>query len=323
MKTLAIAAAALALAACTQSAAEDGSSEASIVDATNFETTERVDVDMSALVRPHCRILMGSFIFFEYQGRNFSAYGADDIGTCEERLDALRSVPVRSATFTRDRDGDSVVWKLDFGTGITFRASNSASGIADPDFERTLLKSGPVTFDLRTEISNLRCEILQGSWIRFDYRGHSFMTYGADSRPDCETRMAQFRATPLRHGSFARAEGDDSVKWTLSLDDGFELTTHQARRTSTDLTLDTPIDVTKVACRQLKGLVLQISTLGRNWFAVAPQEFSTCESLVGAWTGQSRHSGQLIVHHNDGYVSRVLHLDDGQWQFTAWSAATE
>lgn len=225
------AAAALSLVACSSAEDDTASSEAAATDIPTVTTTAEIDVDLGRVRAPRCKILQGSWIAFEFQGRPFLGYAADDIGTCQSKLADLLAVPVRHGTLKTERTGETVQWTLDLGLGFVFRASN-LSPVDDPDITSTVLEPGALEIDLRTEVTDLKCRILKGSWIQFNYRGHSFMTYGADALPDCETRLAQFRAQPVHQGSLTRTVHANTAKWTLALDSKWEFTSTQIIETS-------------------------------------------------------------------------------------------
>jgi hypothetical protein len=313
---------------CSAPGEEEASSgEGAATGIPTVTTTQDVDVDMTQLRAPRCKILMGSFIAFEFQGRPFLGYAADDIGTCQKKLDDLLAVPLRHGTLKTERTGETAVWTLDLGDGFAFRADN-VTPVNDPDVTSTILKSGALQIDLRYDVDSLKCQILQGSWIEFSFRGHSFMTYGADALPDCETRLAQFRSTPIHHGFLTRSESSDSVKWTLALDSVWEFSSYEKLQTSRAVTIDTAQDLTNVRCRHLKGLYMAFTYQGRDWLSLPPSGVANnCDAIEAAFEAQPTHSGQLVLRNEDGGIRHELLLNvPGSargWEFLTWEAASE
>lgn len=305
----------LALAACSAPTSDGAAASSSEV--TDASSIEHIAVATASLGAPRCKILQGSFIFFEFQGRTFAGYGADDIVSCQTRIDELTSVTSRPATFTKERTGEKVVWKLAFDNGMSFTADALGDDTNDAEVQATILKSGAVSIDVRRDITNLHCQIIMGSFIQFSYRGHEFQAYGADALDDCETRMAQFRSVVMHQGFLTRSEGVETAKWTLTLDSVWEFTAHQDLETRSDITLDA-VDVANVECRHLKGLFLEVTTMGRTWLSLPPNGANTCEGIIKAWNANSRHTGQLVIRNEDGYISRSLELDNRAWDFRAW-----
>jgi hypothetical protein len=315
----------LALAGCSAPAAGDEDVASSEGAAT--PTTQDIDVDTTQLRAPRCKILMGSFITFEFQGRPFLGYAADDIGTCQKKLADLLAVPVRHGTLKTERTGETSVWTLDLGGGFSFRADD-VTPVNEPDITSTILKSGALQIDLRKDVDGLACRILQGSWIEFSFRGHSFMTYGADALPDCETRLAQFRSIPIHHGYLTRSESSESVKWTLSLDSVWEFSTYEKLQTSNAVTVDTARELTNVRCRHLKGLYMGFTFQGRDWLSLPPSGVAnSCDAIDAAFSAQPTHAGEVVLRNEDGGIRHELLFDvPGSargWEFLTWETATE
>ena len=166
MKTALLAAAALALVACSASTPDAETSEAADTVADDALTSVPVTINVpTELTEMRCRILMGSWISFRFQFHDFLAYAADDLGTCNEKLATLRATPIQHGIFVRERRGDLTVFTLQLG-GFLFTSRNPT------DFEGLVVtqKSAVVA-----TFTNPRCELSKGfSTLRADFDGVTY-----------------------------------------------------------------------------------------------------------------------------------------------------
>lgn len=164
MKTTLLAAAALSLVACSQSESFETSEATATASIPSVTVPVRIDVSTD-LSEMRCRILKGSWISFRFQFHDFMAYGADDIVTCGEKLDALKATPVQTGTIASERQGDTMVLTLKVG-GFAFTSRTPSQ------FDGLVVSQ---TSDVAPAFTNAWCELRKGfSVLHADFDGATF-----------------------------------------------------------------------------------------------------------------------------------------------------
>jgi hypothetical protein len=82
-------------------------------------TTTKISFDL-ATVSPVCRVEMGWWISFSFEGQQYQTYGADDVGTCNAHLSTIEHEGAHPSTLVEERHQTFVKRTITTDSGLIF-----------------------------------------------------------------------------------------------------------------------------------------------------------------------------------------------------------